>query len=126
VPLPSIADFHARFDRGEPAFASVDDAVVTRWIAYAGAWCDASVWGDWYAEGVLLRAAHELSCETDQSARGGAVRVARELESQSVDGVSMSRGQGIAREAGDQLSRTAYGQRFVQLRRLVARFVAVL
>jgi len=114
--LPGTTDFHVRFDLGEPNFATIADAVVLSKIAYAAQFCDPMIWGAFYQEGVLLRAAHELATDLDQAARGGAVRVARELESQSVGGVSLSRAQGIAREAADTLNRTIYGQKWVQLR----------
>ena len=117
--LPTVADFHAAFDAGEPAFAALSDVAITTQISYAGTWCDSAIWGTHYAEGVLLLAAHELALQAWMSARGGGSALAREFESKSVGGVSVSRSAGVAREATDRFARTYYGQKFRQLMRLV-------
>lgn len=119
--LPTVADFHAAFDAGEPGFVNgtVTDAVIAYWIAYAGRFVALDSWGDWYIDGVLNLAAHEATMQVWQAAKGGGVAVAREYESKSVGGVSTSRGQGLAREAADRFQRTSYGQKYAQMRRIV-------
>ena len=119
--LPTVADFHTAFDAGEPSFANgtVTDTTIAYWLAYAGRFVALDSWGDWYADGVLLLAAHEAALQAWQATRGGGVAVAREYESKSVGGVSVSRGQGLAREAADRFQRTLYGQKYAQMRRIV-------
>lgn len=118
---PTVSDFHAMFDVGEPAFAVLSDASIAAQISYAVGWSDAQVWGTHFTEGVLLLAAHELALQAWQAAKGGGVAVAREFESKSVGGVSVSRGQGIAREAENYYARTTYGQKWQQLARRVGK-----
>lgn len=119
--LPAVSDFHALFDLGEPAFATLPDASISAQITYAGTWCEASVWGSHYAEGVLYLAAHEIALQLGIATRGGGFALAREFDSKSVGGVSVSRGPGIAREAGDPFQRTYYGQKFRELAKRVGR-----
>ena len=108
--LPTVGDFHALFDLGEPSFSTLADDVISTQITRAGTWTPSDVWGAHYAEGVLYRAAHEICLQLGMAGRGGAFALAREFDSKSVGGVSVSRGSGIAREANDPLQRTYYGQ----------------
>jgi hypothetical protein len=105
-----VSDFHALFDLGEPSFVALSDDTINAQITRAGTWTPPEVWGAHYAEGVLFRAAHELCLQLGMAGQGGAWALAREYESKSVGGVSVSRGTGIARDAADPLARTIYGQ----------------
>lgn len=117
--VPTIADFHARFDAGEPAFVGLSDAVIAYWLADSANYLNAPRWDVWYSDGLLNLAAHEIVMQLWQASKGGGVAVAHEYESKSIGGISAARGQGLAREAADRFQRSTYGQRYAQLRRLV-------
>jgi len=119
--VPTVADFHARFDAGEPDFANgtVTDVTIQYWLDDSAKYLSADRWDTWYAEGLMCLAAHVTVLQVWQAKKGGGAALAHEYESKSVGGVSASRSQGVTREAADRFQRTTYGQRYVQLRKVV-------
>lgn len=116
--LPTVADFHARFD-GEPAFASVSDATIQCYLTEAQDFVSAAVWGQWYSYGVLFYSAHQLAMTLADRAKGGAAASALEPESKSVGGVSLSRSGGLQAVRENTFKSTKYGARYWELLRQV-------
>lgn len=97
-----------------PAHAAVDNAVVEAELASAIRRLDASAWGDSYSDGVVWLAAHNVETLPGVGSTTGVRAVTMQR-----DGDLQVQYAG-AGQVGDPLERTAYGIRFLDLRRELA------
>lgn len=111
---PTASEIKARY----PALASVSDATVNIAIADAEPWFDAERWGAFYAQGVAAFVAHMLTA--DQAAAKNASAAAGPIQSKKVGDVQVAYAPTAYRKDTDAtFATTIYGQRYLQLRRLV-------
>lgn len=116
MPAPTPTGLIARY----PEFAQADTDTVGLVIDEAAMEVDARAWGKFYAVGVLALAAHMLSI---QSRRGGtgAGALPGPVTGKKVGEIQFNyAAPPVANSDEAMLSSTAYGQRYLQLRRLVA------
>lgn len=132
VDVPAAADLKARY----PAFASVADATVTYVLEEASAQVDDNWLAQDIAPAIMAYAAHLLAVEgagvTVTIGTGDSVQVAGPVDAVQVGDVRTSFAAGVTRAKmvmkGDEtgLRETAFGRRFLELRRRNAAAAIVL
>lgn len=120
--VPTYQDFIVQFPVFVPLIVLEVD--VQRQIDYAARLLSKSAWSDWYSDGILFVAAHNLSMwlVTQVSIKGGIQSAVGNVSSTSGAGISISfesidSGQGLKSDAW--YNRTNYGQQFLHLKSLV-------
>lgn len=114
--MPTPSDLTARY----PEFVQADTNAVGLLISEAALEVSQAAWGKFYAAGVLALAAHLLSIETR---RGGhsAGPLPGPLTAKSVEAISLSYAASPIDSMDEaMLASTAYGQRYLYLRKLIA------
>lgn len=120
--VPTYAEFILAFPVLVPP--AVTEQAVEYQINYASQVLCKLVWADWYSDGILYVAAHNLSMwlKTQASVNGGSSAASGPVSSASGAGLSITYGT-IYETPGSQsaawYNRTAYGQQYLQLRTLV-------
>jgi hypothetical protein len=112
---PTASEIKTRY----PALASISDPAVDLAIADAVPWFDVSRWGSFYAQGFAAFVAHMLTADqaAAKSASGGA---AGPVIEKKVGDVGIKYAPTAYRKDTDaQFATTIYGQRYLQLRRMV-------
>lgn len=108
----TATDFKVRF----PEFASVDDARIELFINDAVIVLNESYWGDKYDLGLYYYTAHVL--QLGSQTESGNADATSAIASQAVDGTSISFAQGPVNDQSEAFySSTAYGQRYLALRK---------
>lgn len=111
---PTTAEIKARY----PALASIPDATVNAAIADAVPWFDEARWGAFYSQGFAAFVAHMLV--QDQAAAKGQAGASGPVSKKKVGDVEVDYSTPTAAKAQDALfMTTVYGQRYLQLRRMV-------
>ncbi len=112
---PTPADIKTRY----PAFAAVADATIQLAITDAVPWFDVCRWDTFYAQGFAAFVAHMLTAD-QAAALGKATGAGGALASKKVGEVEV-RYQPIAtmKPSDAFFATTIYGQRYLQLRKLV-------
>jgi Protein of unknown function (DUF4054) len=111
---PTAADVKQRY----PELASIPDATVNLSIGDAVPFFDEERWGAFFAQGFCAFVAHQLTANA--RAATGAQATAGPVASKAVGSVSIAYQAGETLRATDAYyASTAYGQRYLQLRRLV-------
>lgn len=109
---PTAADIKARYQE----LASVADPTINLAITDAVPWFDETRWGSFYAQGFAAFVAHMVTFDTKTSSAGASGAV----QSKSVGDVSVSFAQLQFKKPTDAFwASTKYGQRYLELRRLV-------
>lgn len=112
---PTVAQIKARY----PELASIPDATVQLAIDDAVPWFDVDRWGSFYAQGFAAFVAHMLTVDKT-AATGGAGGTSGPVSSKTVGDASISYATPTDISQGDAYyMRTAYGQRYLMLRKMV-------
>lgn len=122
MPVPTPADLKARY----PEFAQADDTQVGLVISEAALEVDQKAWGKFYQAGVLALAAHMLFI---QGRRGGtgAGALPGPVTSKKVGEIALSYAAPPIKSTAEAMyASTAYGQRYLQLRQLIAIGITVI
>lgn len=110
---PTAAEIKARY----PELAGIADPTVNIAIADAVPWFNETRWGGFYAQGFAAFVAHMLT--VDKRTAAGAQAQAGPVQAKSVGDASVSYAAPQFTKATDAFyATTAYGQRYLQLRRL--------
>jgi hypothetical protein len=113
---PTAADIKARY----PELATIPDATVNVAIEDAVPWFSECRWGAFYAQGFAAFVAHMLTVDKAAAAGGGSSGAAGPVSQKSVGDVSVSYATPSDVTSGDAYyMRTAYGQRYLQLRKMI-------
>lgn len=122
--VASVETFLIRF----PEFQEVNAAKIKIALDDAALQISAKAWGNLYEQGVCALASHLLYLNGGFEADGqGGGEPARSITSESGGGLSFSYGAGntgLTSEFGTYES-TAYGQRYLELKRLINRHILV-
>lgn len=111
---PTVAEIKARY----PALASIPDPTVQIAIDDAACMFNEARWGCLYAQGLAAYVAHQLTVE-QRAAAGGSAAAAGPMTAKRVGEVQYSYAAGQFTKATDAFyATTAYGQKYLQLRRL--------
>lgn len=112
---PSASDIKARY----PALSDISDPTVSVAIADAAPWFDEQRWGSFYAQGVAAFVAHTLTADkaAAKSASGGASGPV--VEKKVGDVVIKYSPTSYRKDTDASFATTIYGQRYLQLRRMV-------
>lgn len=115
VSPPTAADLVGRF----PTFAAVPAATVTAALAEAGARVDASWTAGDYPSGVMLYAAHILTLDGQGTSAEAALAAAGALGISTfrAGSLELERRPVTGADAGNLLTETTYGRRFLALLR---------
>lgn len=114
---PTPADLKARY----PEFNEADDNQVGLFISEAALEVNERRWGRFYTAGVLALAAHMLSIATRRRGGTGAGALPGPLTGKKVGEVQLNYAAPTVNSLDESaLAATAYGQRYLQLRKLVA------
>lgn len=110
-------EFKARF----PEFSSETDGRVQLFINDADPLFDQSRWDDLYSVGLANLVAHELVVANEQTAAAGKIgRLANDTLTKKVGDVQVTKDTMLLnKQAQNPYMRTSYGQKYLQLRRLV-------
>lgn len=109
----------AEFKTLYPKFAAESDARLQAFIDLSVLELDETRWGDLYSRGLGLLTAHSLTTDSQDAATATSA-VADLTTQKKVGDVSVSRSEAMLQaQASDPLLRTAYGQEFKRLRRMV-------
>lgn len=110
-------EFKARF----PEFSSETDGRVQLFISDVTPLFDQARWDDLYTVGIANLVAHELVVSNEQTAAAGKIsRLANDTLTKKVGDVQVTKDTGLLnRQAENPFMRTSYGQKYLQLRRLV-------
>lgn len=112
---PTSSEIKQRY----PAFASVPDATIQMAVGDALPWFDEIRWGDFYAQGVAAFVAHMLA-QDQASAKSSSAGSAGPVAMKKVGDVQVQYAIPTFSKATDSFyASTPYGQRYLQLRRLV-------
>ena len=113
---PTSAELKARY----PEFAQADENQVGLVISEAALEVDSRAWGKFYAAGVLALAAHMLSIES-RSLRARAGALPGPMTAKKVGEIQLSYAAPPVNSMDEAvLASTAYGQRYLHLRQLIA------
>lgn len=108
----------ADFKTAYPAFATVQNDVITRHIADAAPRFDVSRWEDLYDQGLAAYVAHTIAIEQAEQAAGVSLSV--DAISYGAPGGQITRStMAVERAVLNEYSRTPYGRRYQRLQRLV-------
>ena len=111
---PSPSDVKLRY----PEFTSTSDDVVGMVIGDAFPFFDEERWGSFYLQGYCAFVAHQLT--VNARAAAGAAAASGPVQTKTVGDVSVTYQGGETLRATDSyFATTSYGQRYLQLRRLV-------
>lgn len=114
--VPTPANLKARY----PEFVQADDNQVGLVISDAELEVDQTAWGKFYALGVLALAAHMLSIESRRGGTGAGA-MPGPLTSKKAGEIQLGYAAPPVNSMDEAvLSSTAYGQRYLHLRRLIA------
>ena len=114
------ASFKLRFEE----FACLEDDKIQIFLDDAALELNSVCWGDKYDLGLCYLAAHYLALSAKSSQ--GSVGPVGPIASRSVDGVSVTYARATSNSlADDYFSSTAYGQRYVALRKTLGIMAAV-
>ena len=116
MPVPTSADLKARY----PEFQQADESQVGLVISDAALEVDQTAWGKFYQAGVLALAAHLLSIETRRGGTGAGASTGP-VTSKKAGEIQISYAAPPVNSLDEAvLASTAYGQRYLHLRRLIA------
>lgn len=114
--VPTPADLKARY----PEFAQADDNQVGLVLSEAELEVDQKAWGKFFALGVLALAAHMLSIESRRGGTGASA-MPGPLTSKKAGEIQLSYAAAPVNSMDEAvLASSAYGQRYLHLRRLIA------
>ena len=112
--IPTAEDVKQRY----PELTATTDGVINMAIGDAVPFFDQERWGSFFAQGFCAFVAHQVRRNENAAAGGGAVAGA--IASKTVGDVSVSYQAAALLRAGDAYyATTHYGQRYLQLRRIV-------
>lgn len=111
---PTAAEIKARY----PALSTIADPVIEVAIADAVPWFDADRWGAFYAQGFAAFVAHMVVAD-QRAAAGNAAGASGLMTSKKVGDVEVQYAAPAVSIADVAFASTSYGQRYLQLRRLI-------